>query len=41
MGYMAENPECFDPKKPGKEGMAEITKIVKIRMENLGSVNRA
>ena len=41
MAYMAENPACFDPKKPGKAGMAEITKIVKIRMENLGSVNRA
>ena len=39
--YMAENPTCFDPKKPGKAGMAEITKIVKIRMENLGSVGRA
>ena len=41
MGYMAENPGTFDPKKPGKAGMAEITKIVKIRMENLGSVGRA
>ena len=41
MAYMAENPECFDPKKPAKWGMAEITKIVKIRMENLGSVGRA
>lgn len=41
MGFMAENPTCFDPKKPGKAGMAEITKIVKIRMENLGSVGRA
>lgn len=41
MGFMAENPSCFDPKKPGKAGMAEITKIVKIRMENLGSVGRA
>ncbi len=41
MAYMAENPACFDPKKPGKAGMAEITKIVKIRMENLGSVGRA
>ena len=39
--YMAENPTCFDPKKPGKAGMAEITKIVKIRMENLGSVGHA
>lgn len=41
MRYMFENPECFDPKKPGREGMAEITDIVKIRMENLGSVGRA
>ena len=41
MAYMAENPTCFDPKKPGQAGMAEITKIVKIRMENLGSVGRA
>ena len=41
MGYMAENPDAFDPKKPAKEGMAEITKIVKVRMENLGSVGRA
>ena len=41
MRYMSENPECFDPKKPGREGMAEITNIVKIRMENLGSVGRA
>ena len=41
MAYMAENPSCFDPKKPGQAGMAEITKIVKVRMENLGSVGRA
>ena len=41
MAYMAENPGTFDPKKPGQAGMAEITKIVKIRMENLGSVGRA
>lgn len=41
MAYMAENPENFDPKKPAKQGMAEITKIVKVRMENLGSVGRA
>ena len=40
-GFMAENPGVFDPKKPGKAGMAEITKIVKVRMENLGSVGRA
>ncbi len=41
MAYMAENPDTFDPKKPAKDGMAEITKIVKIRMKNLGSVGRA
>ena len=41
MAYMAENPSCFDPKKPAKQGMAEITEIVKIRMQNLGSVGRA
>ena len=41
MAFMAENPTVFDPKKPAKQGMAEITKIVKIRMENLGSVGRA
>ena len=41
MAFMAENPNVFDPKKPAKQGMAEITKIVKIRMENLGSVGRA
>ncbi len=40
-GFMAENPDAFDPKKPGRAGMAEITKIVKIRMENLGSIGRA
>ena len=41
MAFMAENPNVFDPKKPAKQGMAEITKIVKIRMENLGSIGRA
>ena len=41
MAFMAENPGCFDPKKPAKLGMAEITNIVKVRMENLGSVGRA
>ena len=34
MAYMAENPACFDPKKPAKEGMREITELVKIRMTN-------
>ena len=28
MEYMAENPGNFDPKKPAKVGMANITKIV-------------
>lgn len=41
MDYMAANPGCFDPKKPGQAGMKNITEIVKIRMENLGSVGRA
>lgn len=41
MAFMAENPGVFDPKKPAKQGMAEITNIVKVRMENLGSVGRA
>lgn len=41
MVFMAENPGVFDPKKPAKQGMAEITNIVKVRMENLGSVGRA
>lgn len=41
MGYMQANPDTFDPKKPAKDAMAEITKLVKIRMENLGSVGKA
>lgn len=41
MAFMVENPGVFDPKKPAKQGMAEITNIVKVRMENLGSVGRA
>ena len=41
MAYMAENPGCFDPKKPAKEGMREITELVKIRMTNLNSVGKA
>ena len=41
MGYMAENPGAFDPKKPAKPGIAEITELVKVRMNNLGSVGRA
>ena len=27
MGYMAENPNNFDPKKPSKPGMEEIYKV--------------
>ena len=41
MEYMAENPGCFDPKKPAKVGMANITKIVGDHMDNLGSTGRA
>ena len=41
MAYMAENPACFDPKKPAKEGMREITELVKIRMTNLNSVGKS
>jgi fructose-bisphosphate aldolase class II/tagatose 1,6-diphosphate aldolase GatY/KbaY len=41
MGYMAENPDCFDPKKPAKLGMAEITAVCKSHMDNLGSTNKA
>ncbi len=41
MAYMAENPNNFDPKNQVQAGIAEITKIVKIRMENLGSCGRA
>ena len=40
-GFMAENPGTFDPKKPNKPGMQEITDLVKVRMTNLGSVNKA
>lgn len=41
MGFMAENPDVFDPKKANKPGMEEITNLVKVRMTNLGSVNKA
>ncbi|AEB06537.1 fructose-bisphosphate aldolase [Coriobacterium glomerans PW2] len=41
MGYMAENPGNFDPKKPAIQGMAEITKVVSEHMQNLGSAGRA
>ncbi|QWT18246.1 class II fructose-bisphosphate aldolase [Collinsella sp. zg1085] len=39
--FVAAHPENFDPKKPAHQGMDEIVKIVKIRMQNLGSVGRA
>ncbi len=41
MGYMADNPGCFDPKKPGKPGMQEIYDVVASHMDNLGSTNKA
>lgn len=41
MAYMAANPEVFDPKKPAKAGMANITSIVASHMDNLGSTGRA
>ena len=41
MGYMADNPGCFDPKKPSKPGMQEIYGVVASHMDNLGSTNKA
>lgn len=41
MGYMAANPDCFDPKKPNKPGMEEIVAIVSNHMDNLGSSHKA
>ena len=41
MAYMAENPDCFDPKKPAAWAMDEIAKVVASHMDNLGSTNRA
>jgi len=41
MGYMEQNPECFDPKKPNVPGMAEIQAVVASHMDNLGSTGRA
>lgn len=41
MEYMAQNPDNFDPKKPAKVGMANITKIVGEHMDNLGSSHMA
>lgn len=41
MGFMSENPEVFDPKKPAKPGMEEIVAIVSSHMDNLGSSHKA
>ena len=41
MGYMAENPACFDPKKPAARAMDEIVAVVASHMDNLGSTGRA
>jgi len=41
MGFMTENPDCFDPKKPSKLGMAEIQAVVMSHMDNLGSTDKA
>ena len=41
MGYMADNPGCFDPKKPSKPGMQESYDVVASHMDNLGSTNKA
>ena len=41
MGFMAENPDCFDPKRPARLGMAEIEDVVKSHMNNLDSSNKA
>ena len=41
MEYMSQCPDNFDPKKPAKKGMENITKIVEEHMDNLGSTNMA
>lgn len=41
MGYMAENPDCFDPKKPAKLAMTNIEDVVKSHMDNLDSSGKA
>lgn len=41
MAFMAENPSCFDPKKPAAWAMDEIAAVVASHMDNLGSTNRA
>ena len=41
MGYMGQNPACFDPKKPSIPGIAEIQAVVESHMDNLGSTGTA
>lgn len=41
MGYMEENPSCFDPKKPAAPGMDQISAVVASHMDNLGSTRKA
>lgn len=41
MGYMEENPGCFDPKKPAAPGMDQIFAVVASHMDNLGSTRKA
>lgn len=41
MGYMGENPGCFDPRKPAKPNMQETYDVVASHMDNLGSTNNA
>ena len=41
MGYMEENPGCFDPKKPAAPGMDQISAVVASHMDNLGSTRKA
>ncbi|WP_058271167.1 class II fructose-bisphosphate aldolase [Olsenella massiliensis] len=41
MAYMAENPSCFDPKKPCVPGMERIQAVVESHMDNLGSTGKA
>ena len=41
MGFMAERPETFDPKKPARAAMNEIRDVVMSHMENLGSKGKA
>lgn len=41
MGYMGNNPDVFDPKKPAASGMAAMQAIVESHMDNLGSTGKA